>query len=130
MKQKIIILFILLLGTMRSFSTEIPGEIVSAFKSGNATQLAKYFNQTIELTLFEKEEIYSKTQAEIILRDFFSNNPPNQFQIIHQGGKETSKFAIGSLVSGTNKYRITLLLKTVNTGVLIYQLRIEYEHVE
>ena len=130
MKQKMLVISILLLGTMHGFSTEIPGEIISAFKSGNAAQLAKYFNQTIELTLFDKEEIYSRTQAEIILRDFFSDNPPSQFQIIHQGGKETSRYAIGSLVSGTNKYRITFLLKTVNAQVFIHQLRIEHEHAE
>jgi len=130
MNKKVIIVSILLLGIMPVFSTEIPGEIINAFKSGNAVQLAKYFNQTIELTLFDKEEIYSKTQAEIILRDFFTSNPPTQFQIIHQGGKETSRYAIGSLVSGTNKYRITFLLKTVNTEVFIHQLRIEYEHAE
>ncbi len=130
MKKRIVIIAILLIGSVHAFSIEIPGEIISAFSSGNATQLAKYFNQTIELTMFDKEGIYSKTQAEIILRNFFSENPPKQFQILHQGGKESSKYAIGSFVSGTNTYRITFLLKTIDTRVFIHQLRIENEHVE
>ncbi len=128
--KRIIIISILLLGSLHAFPVDIPGEIVSAFGSGNATQLAKYFNQTIELTMFDKEGIYSKIQAEIILRNFFADNPPKQFQILHQGGKECSKYAIGSLISGTTKYRITFLLKTMESKVYIHQLRIEYEHVE
>lgn len=128
--KRIIITTLLLLGTLQAFPVDIPGEIVSAFKSGNATQLSNYFNPTIELTVFDKEGIYSKTQAEIILRNFFAENPPNQFQILHQGGKDDSKYAIGSLVSGTTKYRVTLLLKTMESKVYIHQLRIEYENVE
>ena len=120
----------MLLGTLQAFSVDIPGEIVNAFKSGNATLLSKYFNPTIELTVFDKEGIYSKTQAEIILRNFFAENPPKQFQILHQGGKDDSKYAICSLTSETSKYRVTLLLKTMETQVYIHQLRIEYENVE
>ncbi len=130
MMKRVIIIGILSLGFLYAFSIEIPGEIISAFNSGNAAQLAKYFNQTIELTMLDKEEVYSKTQAEIILRNFFSENPPKSFRILHQGGKETSKYAIGSLTSGTQKYRVTFLLKIVNSKVYIHQLRIEYEHVE
>ena len=130
MMKRIIIVSLLLLGCLRASPTNIPDEIVSAFGSGNATQLAKYFNQTIELTMFDKEGIYSKTQAEMILRNFFTENPPKQFQILHQGGKDSSKYAIGSFISGTTNYRVTFLLKTLETKVYIHQLRIEYEHVE
>ena len=34
----------------------------------------------------------------MILRDFFSKHKCSQFKIIHQGGKENSKYAIGNLV--------------------------------
>lgn len=109
---------------------EIPQGIISAFTKGNASGLSSYFSSTLELTIQDKEEIYSKTQAEIILRKFFSDNPPSGFKIIHQGGKEKSKYAIGNLTSGNKSFRITFLLKTQENKVLIHQLRIENEYVE
>ena len=67
---------------------------------------------------------------ENILKDFFINHPPASFDILHQGGKETSKYAIGSLKSGPNTFRITFLLKSVNSKVFIHQLRIENANAE
>lgn len=130
MKKSLWITICLVILTQTAFSGEIPGQIISSFKDGDASKLSQYFNQTIELTFFEKEEIYSKTQAEIILRDFFTKNPPKQFTILHEGGKESSKYAIGRYTSNSKTYRITFLLKTINSKVFIHQLRIENEYVE
>ena len=130
MKRTIIAIgFIILAGYIAS-AIEIPSGIQEAFRKGDASSLSSYFSSTLELTLYEKEEIYSKTQAGIILRKFFSDNPPSQFKIIHQGGKENSKYAIGNLTSGTKSFRVTFLLKTEENKVLIHQLRIENEYVE
>jgi hypothetical protein len=113
-----------------SLAGEIPSGIITALSSGNAVALSEYFGQNIELSMFEKEEIYSKTQAQIILKNFFSTNPPKSFEIIHQGGKEASKYAIGSLKTSGKTYRITMLLKTNGTVIYIHQLRIENEYAE
>ncbi len=130
MKKSLWLIVFMFLLIRSSFSGEIPGQIISSFTSGNASKLSEYFNQTIELTFFEKEEIYSKTQAEIILRDFFTKNPPQQFKILHEGGKESSKYAIGRYTSNSKTFRITFLLKTINSKVFIHQLRIENEYAE
>jgi hypothetical protein len=127
------IISLLVIGLMLGFNVtgnEIPEKIVTAFRTGNASELAAFFNSTLELTVNNKEEIYSKTQAEIILKDFFTSNPPSSFTILHQGGKESSKYAIGSLKSGPNNFRITFLLKSVNSDVFIHQLRIENANAE
>ena len=113
-----------------SFAGDIPDKIISAFATGNSSQLSEFFNNSIELTLLEKEDIYSKTQAEMILRDFFAKHPPSKFTIIHKGGKDNSRYAIGDLVSGANTYRITFLLKMDGDKVFIHQLRIENDNVE
>jgi hypothetical protein len=113
-----------------AFAIEIPSGIISAFQKGDASALSVYFSSTLELTLHDKEEIYSRSQAEVILHKFFSDNPPSQFKIIHQGGKEQSKYAIGTMTSGSKSFRVTFLLKTEENKVLIHQLRIENEYVE
>jgi hypothetical protein len=130
MKKYFFIGTILLLLSFKLFSEDIPSQVINAFSTGNASLLVQNFNSTIELTLFDKEEIYSKTQAEMILRDFFTKHKPTQFKIIHQGGKENSKYAIGNLVCGSESFRITFLLKSEGNNLFIQQLRIENDYVE
>ncbi|MBL7110981.1 MAG: DUF4783 domain-containing protein [Bacteroidales bacterium] len=108
----------------------IPDSIVLAFQAGNATELAKHFNTSIELVILEEEDIYSKTQAEQIIRKFFSDNKPSSFTVIFEGGKEPSKYAIGKLVTSTGPYRVYLLIKENEGSPLIHQIRIEAEDAE
>lgn len=107
--------------------TTVPEVIINAIKTGNAKELAKYFNQNIELVILAEENVYSKTQAELILKDFFSKNTPTEFTILHQGGKEGAQYAIGSVKTSTGNFRIYFLLKFKNDQPYIHQLKIEKE---
>lgn len=130
MKKQRLILIILLtaLPILQATQGAIPGGIIAAFRSGDAVKISGYFGQTVELTLLEEEQIYSSTQAQIILKDFFQKNRPVSFEIIHEGGKDSSKYAIGILKTQSTSYRITFLLKTQGSDVYIHQLRIQYEN--
>lgn len=108
-------------------SGAIPEGIILAFKAGNAEELAKHFNANIELVILENEDVYSKTQAEQILRNFFTNHHPASFKIIFEGGKETSRYAIGSLSTSSGNFRVYFLIKNQDGTPLIHQLRIEEE---
>lgn len=125
MKKLIIFPVILIALSFTMQVNAIPDEIVSAFRSGSATTLSNYINKTVELTVDDKEEIYSKAQAEVILKDFFARHKPKSFNILHQANKASSKYAIGDLETSSGSYRVTFLLKTVNSKVFIHQLRIE-----
>jgi len=124
---------ILLIGTIffggKSSTTQqdIPGDIAIAFKVGTAKELARFFNDNLELAVGDKEDIYSKSQAERIIDDFFVDHPPKSFQFIHKGGKEAAQYAIGKLVTFNGEYRVYMLLKKKNNRLLIHQLRIENE---
>lgn len=104
---------------------DLPDGIVNSLKTGNAKELAKHFNANIDLTLIDKQEIYSKTQAELILKEFFSKNVPSNFTIIHQGEKEGSKYVIGNLTTSKGTFRVSLFLKSQDNTQVIHQLRIE-----
>lgn len=106
---------------------KVPEGISLAFKAGNAAELSKFFNEEIELVLIDKEDLYSRKQAEQIMKQFFSENRPSSFRIIFEGGKETSRYAIGTLTAKNHEYRIYLLIKNGNNNPLIHQLRIEEE---
>jgi hypothetical protein len=73
------------------------------------------------------EDLYSRKQAEQIMKQFFTEHRPTSFKIIFEGGKETSRYAIGNLTTETDEYRIYLLIKSEGDQTLIHQLRIEQE---
>ncbi|HEX2976319.1 MAG TPA: DUF4783 domain-containing protein [Bacteroidales bacterium] len=108
--------------------TKIPGGISTAFKAGDATELAKYMNSTIELLLLDKEDFYKKNVAETILKDFFSSYPAKDFTIRHQGAKNDAQYAIGNLHTAKGDFRVYFLLKKVDQELLIHQIRIESDN--
>jgi hypothetical protein len=108
-----------------SVSREIPEGITDSFSKGNSRALSRHFNDNIELVVLTNEDVYSKSQAEIILRNFFSENKPVKFDLLHSGGKEASRYAIGNLKTEKGDFRIYFLLKLKDSVSLIHLLRIE-----
>jgi len=106
----------------------IPGEISIAFKAGNAAELSKYMNSTIELLLLDKEDFYKKNVAESILKDFFTEHQTKDFTIRHQGAKNDAQYAIGNLKTEKGDFRVYFLLKKVGQSLLIHQIRIESDN--
>jgi len=106
---------------------DIYTDISNAIRSGDAKAVARYFNNTVDLTILDQEEVYSKAQAEQILRDFFSKNAPRSFTLIHKGvSKEGAKYAIGTLITAQGiEYRTYFFVKQTTTGEQIQELRFE-----
>lgn len=86
-------------------------EVVSAMKSGNANQLSKYFDDRVDISLPSKSDNYSKTQAEMILKDFFSSNEVRNFQVKHKGENNGAQFCIGLLQTRNGNFRTKLYMK-------------------
>ena len=59
-------------------------EIATIIRSGNASQIAKFMDNSIEITIGESQKLYSKAQAEQVLERFFDKNSPKQFNLIHK----------------------------------------------
>jgi hypothetical protein len=86
-------------------------DVVGALKSGNANQLSRYFDTRVDITLPEKSDNYSRAQAEMIIRDFFSNNSVQNFEIKYKGDNNGSRFCIGTLKTRNGDYRTRLYMK-------------------
>ncbi|HXK82003.1 MAG TPA: DUF4783 domain-containing protein [Bacteroidales bacterium] len=106
---------------------DIPDNIFAAMKLGNAEELSKHFNTSIELVILDQEDVYSKQQAEQILRNFFLKYKVQNFRLLHQGGKEDAQYAIGTLETDKGSFRVYFLVKQKNDKAFIHQLRIELE---
>ena len=122
--------FTLLLGFSFLFislnaSAQVPDEIILSLKTGNSKVLSGYFNDNVELVVLDNDNVYSKAQAKQIVANFFDRFTPESFNVIHQGGKDDSKYVIGNLKTNNGNFRIYFLLKKNNDKDYIHQLRIE-----
>ena len=86
-------------------------EVVAAMKTGNATEIAKFFDNTVEINMPDKSNSYSKSQAELVLKDFFTSNTVKVFEVIHKGENAGSQFCIGTLQTRNGSYRTTIYMK-------------------
>lgn len=114
---------IVLLFTFSSFISL--DEVVSAIKKGNASQLSKFFDNTIEITVVDKKNTYSKSQAELVLKDFFDNSAVKDFLIIHKGDNSGTQFLTGVLQTKSGEYRTTIYMKQKGNKNLLQELRFE-----
>jgi hypothetical protein len=103
---------------------QVSNQIITAFKAGDAKAVAFHFNENIELTILDHENVCSHAQGEQILKDFFSRNKPNDFLITHQGGKG-SLYAIGKLSTSNGNFRVYFQIKPKANKPQIIQLRID-----
>ena len=103
----------------------IPEGIFMSIRAGNADELSKYLNSTVEILLLQKEDFYRKNVAETILRDFFNEYKTKSFTIRHQGARNDAQYAIGNLKTEKGDFRVYFLIKTVGREQLIHQIRIE-----
>lgn len=112
-----------------AFTIDVIDDVATAIRSGNPKNISKYFIEHIDLKVIEQEDVYSKQQAEMILKDFFSKHPVKSFTIAHKSApKGGSQYIIGTLETTNGKFRVYFLIKTTGTETLIQQFRIETEN--
>jgi len=120
-------LFFILFASTISFAQTAEKEAIStAIREGNSNTLGNYLIASVDLTVENVEDVYSKDQAEVILARFFAQNKPTGFTIKHEGkSKLDDYYYIGDLQTATSKYRLTFFLKKDGTTFRVKQLRIE-----
>ena len=87
--------------------------VKSAMKAGSSKDLSRNFSSVVELTLNGKEATsYSNTQAEFVMKSFFSKNAPVDFTYSHQGSSDKGQqYAIGTYSSKAGSYTVLVRMK-------------------
>ena len=104
-------------------------DVVNAIRSNKISDITKYFDNIVPITMNNVQATYSRSQAEIVLKDFFTKNSPNDLAILNSGSpNNTSKFAIGDLTTPNGKYSFYILFKLKdNSFYLLQEIRINKE---
>jgi hypothetical protein len=101
-------------------------KMAELFKKADAETIAASFSPSLQLTTPGKQGVYSKSQAKMILSDFFSTNTPSAAKVSQQGKSENgAHFLVISLTTSTQEFKTTLFYRGSGAGMRIHELKIE-----
>ena len=124
MKVPFTILFLML--CKLSFAFDIIDDVANNFKNGDVKAISAYFTSTVELSILDQEDIYSSSQAGLILKEFFAKHPPIGAKVIHKVVSNSNyKFGVIILNSSKGNFRISYELKNSGGNFTISEIRIE-----
>lgn len=99
--------------------------VIGALRSGNATELAKWADDNIEISLPSKSDNYSRSQAAVILQDFFNTNGVRGFDVKFKGENGGSQFCIGTLQTRSGTFRTTFFMGNRNGKQVVREIRFQ-----
>jgi hypothetical protein len=100
-------------------------DVIAAMKAGSSSEIARFFDNTVEINTPEKSSSYSKSQAELVLKDFLNSHAVKTFTVIHKGENAGSQFCIGTLVTKTGTFRTTIFMKQKGDKQLLQGITFE-----
>lgn len=96
-----------------------------AFVDGDAKKITVHIENKVLLEINKSESVYSKSQAELILKDFFEKNKPKTFTIKSKSNSKGNYALLGTLVTTHNKeFRISIKLRDHSNQFSLEQISI------
>jgi hypothetical protein len=114
---------VLLLSSFKTFDGI--DEVIYSLRTGNVSELSKYIDDNVDITLPDKSDNFSKAQATVILRDFFTSNGVKSFEVKHKGDNAGAQFCIGTLNTNAGSYRTTVFMKTKGGRQVLKEIRFQ-----
>lgn len=117
-------LFLLLLAT--AVNADQIDSIAWLIKQGNSQRLSQLLSPTVEITLNDQENTYSKRQAIQVITKFFNEHKPVTSKLLHKVNSG-SKFLFGVVIytSTNGVYRIGYTIDITQKSTRIIELRID-----
>jgi hypothetical protein len=105
---------------------DIADEISSHIRNGNVKELSQHFSSTVHMNILGQEGAYSKVQAELVLREFFQKNKPENVKTHQRLQTKTSyRFVVLEMITAKNSFRVSYKLVGVDQSYKISELRVE-----
>lgn len=101
--------------------------IAKYFEAGDSDKLSVWFADNLQVDVQGTVNNCTRNQARLIMRNFFTNNTPKSFKVVHKSARPPMSYASGDLDAGGHQYRVTIFVKTVNGRNEILQIKIEQQ---
>ena len=103
--------------------------ITQAISQGDANTLGSYFDESIEISILDKDDIYAKADAIGVVSQFFNQYQPSGWSTVHKGAARNndSQYCIGNLSANGQTFRVYIYMKEKGGKQLIQELRFDRE---
>ncbi|HUH18483.1 DUF4783 domain-containing protein [Albibacterium sp.] len=126
MKSYILSIAFIFICISNSLGKDLIAELSGQFRQGNAKEISKYFSPTVNLSILNDNNVYSKVQAEIILESFFKTNSPTGSKIVHRlDSNPNYQYAVIELNTIKGYFRVSYSIKINDNQAQIVEIRIE-----
>jgi len=111
--------------------TDPINNVAALIKKGNVAELTKLLAPTVEITILDEDNSYSKDQAEQILTKFFNEHKPASISILHKVNSSASyRFGVLMLTTDKGVFRVAFTLKGAENNLSLIELRFETAKVK
>lgn len=124
LKIPLLSLFLALMMT-GALAQGVAENIGSALGNGNVGGVVRYFDNAVSMTISGSQSTYSRSQAEMVLKDFFAQHTAKGFSLEHTGNNNGNSYAIGTLNTASGSYRVYVAIKQKENGNIVQEIRIE-----
>lgn len=101
--------------------------VTTTLGSGNVRELSKKFDKRVQVTIDNKSDYYSSSQAEIIVKDYLDNLGNKTFTLIRSGLAEggNAEFYIGEIKCAKGIVKTYIYARKVADVPYIQEIRFE-----
>jgi hypothetical protein len=91
--------------------------IINAFQKGSSKALSTFLGRMVEIRFDNRKKDFSKSQAEIVLANFFKSNPVKSFKLQKENKIDAkNSFLIGTYTSINNQFSVLIKGKEQDDG--------------
>jgi Domain of unknown function (DUF4783) len=106
-------------------------DVAGLIRRGDIHALSAMFAASVEISILNEENVYSRTQGELVLNKFFNENKPRVVKMLHRVNSNPNYY-FGVILVNTDKgaYRVACTLKQADKHFELIEVRIEMEKVK
>ncbi|MDB5013272.1 MAG: hypothetical protein JWQ25_1474 [Daejeonella sp.] len=110
--------------------TDIIENVTQSFRSENTQDLSKFLASTVELSILSDQDVYSKAQTEVILKDFITKHHITSVKTLHRlDSNPNYRFGVILMNTESGKFRVSFSMKSTSGKFLITEISIKnYEN--
>lgn len=100
--------------------------VKNGFARNDSEMVLKSTESKLLMNVLGKESVYSKTQASLVLSEYFKQYPKGSFNYVFQSpGNDDGLFGIGTYKSQSKSFRVTVHFKKAGSKLTLENLSIE-----
>ena len=130
--KSILFLYLAILGPVLPAPSQAPvglDDVCRAIGDGKVSELIAVMDAEVELTILDKEDIYSREEAGAQLKEFFGQFNPTSFGKVHQGASKANdaEYCIGKLATAKGVFRVYIYVAKKGDAIIFQELKFDRE---